>query len=218
MKRKVLLIPLIIFLAIAAALLWQLARNAEGDDPTNLESALIGKPVPKFRLESLDNPGQFYQADVLTQGKPVLLNVWATWCPTCRAEHQYLNQLSAQGIRVVGMNYKDDRQKAISWLKELGNPYALSLFDGDGMLGLDLGVYGAPETFLIDARQKPSLLTATVSFAIAMRAISILASGKKRSSRCGRNTVRRPHNEVFIGRADADDLRLSTGDHRRVAV
>ncbi|EAB6870518.1 thiol:disulfide interchange protein DsbE [Escherichia coli O110:H5] len=150
MKRKVLLIPLIIFLAIAAALLWQLARNAEGDDPTNLESVLIGKPVPKFRLESLDNPGQFYQADVLTQGKPVLLNVWATWCPTCRAEHQYLNQLSAQGIRVVGMNYKDDRQKAISWLKELGNPYALSLFDGDGMLGLDLGVYGAPETFLID--------------------------------------------------------------------
>ncbi|EFL9482853.1 thiol:disulfide interchange protein DsbE [Escherichia coli] len=150
MKRKVLLIPLIIFLAIAAALLWQLARNAEGDDPTNLESTLIGKPVPKFRLESLDNPGQFYQADVLTQGKPVLLNVWATWCPTCRAEHQYLNQLSAQGIRVVGMNYKDDRQKAISWLKELGNPYALSLFDGDGMLGLDLGVYGAPETFLID--------------------------------------------------------------------
>lgn len=150
MKRKVLLIPLIIFTAIAAALLWQLARNAEGDDPTNLESALIGKPVPKFRLESLDNPGQFYQADVLTQGKPVLLNVWATRCPTCRAEHQYLNQLSAQGIRVVGMNYKDDRQKAISWLKELGNPYALSLFDGDGMLGLDLGVYGAPETFLID--------------------------------------------------------------------
>ncbi|MCV3254664.1 DsbE family thiol:disulfide interchange protein, partial [Escherichia albertii] len=109
MKRKVLLLPLIIFLAIAAALLWQLARNAEGDDPTNLESALIGKSVPKFRLESLDNPGQFYQADVLTQGKPVLLNVWATWCPTCRAEHQYLNQLSAQGIRVVGMNYKDDR-------------------------------------------------------------------------------------------------------------
>ena len=161
MKRKVLLIPLIIFLAIAAALLWQLARNAEGDDPTNLESALIGKPVPPFRLGSLDSPGTLqqktkkypgknYQADVLTQGKPVLLNVWATWCPTCRAEHQYLNQLSAQGIRVVGMNYKDDRQKAISWLKELGNPYALSLFDGDGMLGLDLGVYGAPETFLID--------------------------------------------------------------------
>ena len=82
----------------------------------------------------------------------MLLNVWATWCPTCRAEHQYLNQLSAQGVRVVGLNYKDDRQKAIVWLKELGNPYSLSLFDGDGMLGLDLGVYGAPETFLIDGK------------------------------------------------------------------
>ncbi len=75
MKRKVLLIPLIIFRRLPRRC-WQLARNAEGDDPTNLESALIGKPVPKFRLESLDNPGQFYQADVLTQGKPVLLNVW----------------------------------------------------------------------------------------------------------------------------------------------
>ncbi len=152
MKRNILLVPFVIFLLIAAALLWQLARNAEGDDPTRLESALIGKPVPGFRLESLDNPGQYYQSDVLTQGKPVLLNVWATWCPTCRAEHQYLNQLSAQGIRVVGMNYKDDRQKATAWLNELGNPYALSLFDGDGMLGMDLGVYGAPETFLIDGK------------------------------------------------------------------
>ncbi|KDS06965.1 thiol:disulfide interchange protein DsbE, partial [Salmonella enterica subsp. enterica serovar Heidelberg str. RI-11-014319] len=107
----------------------------------NLESALTGKPVPAFRLESLETPGQYYQAEVLTQGKPVLLNVWATWCPTCRAEHQYLNQLSAQGIRGVGLNYKDDRAKAVAWLKELGNPYALSLSDSDGMLGLDLGVY-----------------------------------------------------------------------------
>ena len=152
MKRNVLLIPFFIFLVIAAALLWQLARNAEGDTPTNLESALIGKPVPAFRLESLDEPGKVYDAAVLTQGKPVLLNVWATWCPTCRAEHQFLNQLAAQGVRVVGMNYKDDRAKAMTWLKELGNPYALSLFDGDGMLGLDLGVYGAPETFLIDGK------------------------------------------------------------------
>lgn len=150
MKRKVLLIPLIIFLAIAAALLWRWRVMPKGMIRPIWNRRSLASRSPKFRLESLDNPGQFYQADVLTQGKPVLLNVWATWCPTCRAEHQYLNQLSAQGIRVVGMNYKDDRQKAISWLKELGNPYALSLFDGDGMLGLDLGVYGAPETFLID--------------------------------------------------------------------
>ncbi|MGX9741089.1 DsbE family thiol:disulfide interchange protein [Pseudocitrobacter corydidari] len=152
MTRKALFLPLALFLALAVALLWQLMRNAGGDDPTSLESALIGKPVPAFRLESLSNPGEVYDRSVLVSGKPLLLNVWATWCPTCRAEHQFLNQLSAQGVRVVGMNYKDDRQKAVDWLNRLGNPYSLSLFDGNGMLGLDLGVYGAPETFLIDGQ------------------------------------------------------------------
>ena len=97
-------------------------------------------------------PGKTYSRAALIDGKPLLLNVWATWCPTCRAEHQFLNALSGQGVRVVGLNYKDDRQKAVNWLDSLGNPYALSLFDGSGMLGLDLGVYGAPETFLIDGQ------------------------------------------------------------------
>lgn len=152
MNRKLLYIPLVLFLLLATALLWQLMRNADGDDPTRLESALVGKPIPVFRLESLDKPGKIYDQSMLTNGKPLLLNVWATWCPTCRAEHQYLNTLSAQGVRVVGLNYKDDRQKAITWLNDLGNPYTLSLYDGDGMLGLDLGVYGAPETFLIDGK------------------------------------------------------------------
>ncbi|WP_168403208.1 DsbE family thiol:disulfide interchange protein [Erwinia amylovora] len=152
MNQKVLYIPLVLFLLLAAALLWQLNRNAEGDDPTRLESALLGKPVPVFKLESLDEPGKTFDQSVLKDGKPLLLNVWATWCPTCRAEHQFLNSLATQGVRVVGLNYKDDRQKAIRWLNTLGNPYALSLYDGDGMLGLDLGVYGAPETFLIDGR------------------------------------------------------------------
>lgn len=150
MSKKILYIPLILFLLLAAALLWQLTRNANGDDPTRLESALVGKQVPVFKLESLDQPGKTFDQSVLTDGKPLLLNVWATWCPTCRAEHQYLNTLATKGVRVVGLNYKDDRQKAINWLNTLGNPYALSLYDGDGMLGLDLGVYGAPETFLID--------------------------------------------------------------------
>lgn len=152
MKRGMMVIPLVIFMAIMLLLVWQLARNAQGDNPASLESTLIGQPVPLFRLEALEDSKQHFQADVLSQGEPLLLNVWATWCPTCRAEHRYLNQLSAQGIRVVGLNYKDDRLKAIDWLKTLGNPYALSLFDGDGMLGLDLGVYGAPETFLIDGQ------------------------------------------------------------------
>lgn len=150
MSKKILFIPLVLFLLLAAALLWQLSRNAQGDDPSRLESALTGKPVPQFRLEALDQPGKIYSQQILTDGQPLLLNVWATWCPTCRAEHHYLNRLAEQGVRVVGLNYKDDRTKAINWLNTLGNPYALSLYDGSGMLGLDLGVYGAPETFLID--------------------------------------------------------------------
>ncbi|WP_017345381.1 DsbE family thiol:disulfide interchange protein [Pantoea sp. A4] len=152
MNKKILFIPLVLFLLLAAALLWQLQRNAGGDDPTLLESAMIGKPVPVFKLESLFQPGKIYDQKALVDGKPILLNVWATWCPTCRAEHQYLNTLAEQGVRVVGLNYKDDRTKAVNWLNSLGNPYALSLYDGNGMLGLDLGVYGAPETFLIDGK------------------------------------------------------------------
>ena len=150
MNRKLLFIPLVLFMLLVLAFVIQLQRNAGGEDPTMLESALIGKPVPEFKLESLDKPGKTFDQSVLHDGKLMLLNVWATWCPTCYAEHQYLNKLAAKGIRVVGLNYKDDRQKAVKWLNDLGNPYALSLYDGDGMLGLDLGVYGAPETFLID--------------------------------------------------------------------
>ncbi len=151
MNRKLLFIPLIAFMALVVAFAVQLTRNAGGEDPTTLESALIGKPVPEFKLESLEQPGKIFDQAVLKgDGKPILLNVWATWCPTCYAEHQYLNTLSAKGIRIIGLNYKDDRAKAVKWLKDLGNPYSLSLYDGNGMLGLDLGVYGAPETFLID--------------------------------------------------------------------
>ncbi|NLS13259.1 DsbE family thiol:disulfide interchange protein [Vibrio sp. SM6] len=150
MNKKVLFIPLIAFLLLAAVFAFQLSRNQQGDDPTKLESVLIGKPVPQFRLEDLAEPGKLYDQAVF-QGEPLLLNVWATWCPTCYAEHTYLNELAASGVKIIGLNYKDDRNKAIGWLNELGNPYLISLFDGNGMLGLDLGVYGAPETFLIDA-------------------------------------------------------------------
>jgi len=150
MNKKILFIPLVAFMVLAAIFATQLVRNQTGDDPTKLESVLIGKEVPEFRLEDLAEPGKLYDQAVF-KGEPLLLNVWATWCPTCYAEHSYLNQLSAEGVKIIGMNYKDDRTKAVGWLNELGNPYLISLFDGDGMLGLDLGVYGAPETFLIDA-------------------------------------------------------------------
>lgn len=150
MKGRVFFIPFLLFIVLAMVFFVQLGRNAEGEDPTQLESVLIGKAVPSFRLEDLAKEGQLYDQS-LFRGQPVLLNVWATWCPTCYAEHTYLNQLAAAGVKIIGLNYKDDRLKAIDWLNELGNPYMASLFDGSGMLGLDLGVYGAPETFFIDA-------------------------------------------------------------------
>lgn len=150
MNKSILFAPLILFIALVAVFGTQLSRNSDGDDPTKLESVLLGKPVPEFRLEDLTEAGKLYDQDIF-KGEPLLLNVWATWCPTCYAEHQYLNKLASQGVKIIGLNYKDERLKAVGWLNDLGNPYLISLFDGDGMLGLDLGVYGAPETFLIDA-------------------------------------------------------------------
>lgn len=149
MKRYPYLLPLALFAALAIALLVQLERNAQGDDPTQLESALVGKPIPTLSLSVLDDASIGFTAQL---AGPALVNVWATWCPTCRAEHRFLNQLAGEGVRIYGLNYKDDRQKARAWLNVLGNPYAISLFDGDGMAGMELGVYGAPETFLIDAK------------------------------------------------------------------
>ncbi len=150
MNKKILFIPLAAFLVLVAVFAIQLGKNSAGDDPTKLESVLIGKQVPEFRLEDLVEEGKLYDQDIF-KGEPLLLNVWATWCPTCYAEHQYLNELASNGVKIIGMNYKDDRNKAVQWLSELGDPYLINLFDGNGMLGLDLGVYGAPETFLIDA-------------------------------------------------------------------
>ncbi|WP_260259430.1 DsbE family thiol:disulfide interchange protein [Vibrio intestinalis] len=150
MNKKLLFIPLVAFMALVSVFVTQLVKNAEGDDPTKLESVLVGKNVPEFRLEDLAEPGKLYDQGIF-KGEPLLLNVWATWCPTCYAEHQYLNELAGKGVKIIGLNYKDQRDKAVGWLNDLGNPYLISLFDGDGMLGLDLGVYGAPETFLIDA-------------------------------------------------------------------
>ena len=148
MKKK-LYIPLIVFFALVLAFFVQLQRNAGGEDIKALESALIGKPVPTKPLQDLFGKTQYDQS-LFQQGKPILLNVWATWCPTCYAEHQYLNQLAKQGIVIIGLDYKDDPKKAIKWLKDLDNPYQAVLVDEKGSFGLDLGVYGAPETFIID--------------------------------------------------------------------
>ena len=116
-------------------------------DPNEQPSALIGQPVPEFQLTDL-NTGQPLSREQLPQ-QPFLLNVWASWCITCQVEHPYLTQLSRR-MPVVGLNYKDTETAARNWLQKLGDPYAVQIFDPTGRLGLDLGVAGAPETFLVD--------------------------------------------------------------------
>lgn len=145
MKRALLLIPLALFLVGAVFLYRGLYL-----DPSELPSALIGKPVPEFSLPAVEGDKTLTRADLL--GKPALLNVWATWCISCRVEHPVLNKLAQQGVRVYGVNYKDDNAAALKWLKEFHNPYQLNISDAEGSLGLNLGVYGAPETFLIDSK------------------------------------------------------------------
>lgn len=145
MKRLLLLLPLLVF-----GLLALLLYSGLGKDPSELPSALIGKPIPAFSLPSVDDPQTMLTQDDLKG--PALLNVWATWCISCKVEHPVLNQLSKQGVTIYGINYKDDRDAAQKWLREFHNPYRLDVDDAQGTLGLDIGVYGAPETFLIDAQ------------------------------------------------------------------
>jgi cytochrome c biogenesis protein CcmG/thiol:disulfide interchange protein DsbE len=142
--RLKLFLPLILFGLLALLLFRGLSL-----DPKELPSALIDRPFPEFELPRLAGPGLLERADVV--GRPALFNVWATWCISCRVEHPYLQQLAQQGVPIYGINYKDDDAAATGWLSELGDPYLLNIVDREGSLGVDLGVYGAPETYLVDA-------------------------------------------------------------------
>ena len=142
--RFKLFIPLLLFVVLALFLFRGLAL-----DPQELPSALIDQPLPEFSLASLGQERVLSRNDVV--GKVGLFNVWATWCVSCRVEHPYLQQLADQGVPIYGINYKDDDADALRWLEELGNPYIANIVDSEGSLGLDLGVYGAPETYLVDA-------------------------------------------------------------------
>jgi len=119
-------------------------------DPSEVPSPLIGKPAPVFDLPELKDLSQrVSNADL--SGRPTLLNVWATWCGGCRQEHEMLLQLAEQGgVPIYGLNYRDERTGALRWLEQLGDPYVAVAYDPDGSGSLDWGVYGAPETFLID--------------------------------------------------------------------
>lgn len=144
MKKMIYFLPVILFIILGIFLFRGISL-----DPSEMPSALIDKEVPTFSLLSIDGKQQYANADL--RGEVTLLNVWATWCVSCRMEHPYLLKLSKEGVRIVGLDYKDDRSKALAWLQELGNPYALNIADTSGSLGLDLGVFGAPETFLLDS-------------------------------------------------------------------
>ena len=139
------LIPLGIFLVIAVFL-----GIGLGLDPREVPSPLIDKPAPAFTLPQLHQPGQtFSHTDM--KGKVWLLNVWASWCVACRDEHPVLVELARSGaVPIVGLNYKDERMDGLRWLNQFGDPYRLSAYDRDGRIGIDYGVYGVPETFLID--------------------------------------------------------------------
>jgi len=119
-------------------------------DPREVPSPFIGKPTPAFNLPQLAEPGKsFGNADL--QGQVSLLNVWASWCVSCKQEHPFLLKLAKQKILpIYGLDYKDEREAGMDWLNRLGNPYKVSVFDADGKVGIEWGVYGVPETFVID--------------------------------------------------------------------
>lgn len=138
-------IPLAVFIVLVAFLAIGL-----GHDPHEVPSPLINTPAPAFQLAQLHESTKTFSAQEM-HGKVWLLNVWASWCVSCREEHAILLELSRSGVLpVYGLNYKDKRDDAISWLRELGDPYILSAADTEGRVAIDYGVYGAPETYLID--------------------------------------------------------------------
>jgi len=147
MNRAKLFIPLVIFIALAA-LLWR----GLSLDPTAMPSAMVDRTMPDFDLPLVEQPAANVSKADLPDGL-FLLNVWGTWCPTCVVEHPFLLKLAEEkGVNIVGLDYKDERPAALQWLEKRGNPYRMTLFDAEGVLGLELGVFGAPETFLIDSQ------------------------------------------------------------------
>jgi cytochrome c biogenesis protein CcmG/thiol:disulfide interchange protein DsbE len=145
MKRFWFLIPLAAFLALTVVLAVGLKL-----DPREVPSPLIDKPAPKFALARLDDAAKTVRLDDL-KGKVFILNVWASWCVACREEHPLLVEFAKKRVvPVYGLKYKDTRPDANAWLARFGNPYDASFFDEDGRVGLDFGVYGVPETFVVD--------------------------------------------------------------------
>ena len=141
------LLPLGLFVVMLGFLLVGLKLN-----PREVPSPLIDKPLPGFILPKLDTPETLFNPDQM-KGQVWLLNVWASWCVACRSEHPILNAWVRQSkVTIIGLNYKDETSAAKRWLAQLGNPYSTNVVDADGRVGIDWGVYGVPETFVIDKR------------------------------------------------------------------
>jgi len=149
MKKQLLILPSIFFLLILLIFFYLLIIDR---NPSEIPSTLLDKNVPKFETESLLKEKKFVSSEVF--GKEItLVNFFATWCKPCRDEHNYIKHFSNQEeIKVIGINYKDNTQKAIGWLKELGNPYLDVAVDKKGRIAIDWGVYGIPETFIINSK------------------------------------------------------------------
>jgi cytochrome c biogenesis protein CcmG/thiol:disulfide interchange protein DsbE len=145
MKALKFAIPLALFVALVAFFAVGLTR-----DPREVPSPFIGKPAPAFRLEQLHEAQRVFTPGDM-KGRVWLLNVWASWCVSCRVEHPLLVELAKRNVvPIVGLDYKDAREDGQQWLARFGNPYVLSAFDVEGRVGIDYGVYGVPETFVID--------------------------------------------------------------------
>lgn len=147
MKKILDLLPLIAFVVLVVVLYSFLVQ-----DNDQLESVLVDKSVPEFKLPDLENPEITISKSTINK-LPAVINVWATWCVACRVEHPFLMKLKKESVLTVyGLNYKDNRSKALQLLEKEGNPFELSIFDKQGKLAIDLGVYGAPETFFVDKK------------------------------------------------------------------
>lgn len=143
------LIPGLVFLVLAGVLFVGVVHSP---NKSTMQSALLGKPAPSFDLPVLDDPATRLTSAQLA-GRPWVLNVWGTWCVECRVEHEVLMQIARRGeLPIVGFDWKDEDEAAKEWLRQLGNPYSAVAVDKDGRAAIEFGVYGAPETFFIDAR------------------------------------------------------------------
>jgi cytochrome c biogenesis protein CcmG/thiol:disulfide interchange protein DsbE len=144
-RRLILLLPLIGFLVLSAFLYQGLSLN-----PFHRESALMARDFPEFDLPTLEDPERRVDRSLLQTGELTLVNVWGEWCPECKREMPQLLDLADRGIRMVGVNWRDTREKGLGFLEDFGNPFETNIFDPDNELGFELGVFGAPETFLVD--------------------------------------------------------------------